>query len=148
MPELVTSERRKYARYAHTADEARYLTQRGLKPVVSSNVSAVGRDGDVLIVRFHGGATYGYPQSGNMYDDMLSAPSKGKFVWRELRRAGVPYYRMGAVNIVDDIDDRDMMRPEPTVPLELITMVSLDDVINTGIIARLTLAQMILDQPI
>lgn len=152
MPELVTSENRKYSRYAHTVSEAQYLIQRGLKPVVSSNVSAVGRDGDVLIVRFHGGATYGYPQSGDRYDEMLSAPSKGKFVWRELRRAGVPYYRMGAVNIADDVGDKDMMAGgfERTTEgatllaaLGLSTMVTTADIVSAGIIAGLVLAQSI-----
>ena len=145
MPEKVISESRKYTRYAHTQAESRYLSQRGLRPVVSSNVSAVGLQDGVLVVRFHGGATYGYPASGNRYDDMLSAPSKGKFVWRELRRAGVPYYKMGSVNIENDIESRDMMvgvlTPMEEINIFLSTLVTQQDVINTGIIASLVFAQ-------
>lgn len=144
MPEKVISENRKYTRYAHTQAESRYLGNKGLRPVVSSNVSAVGLDGETLIVRFHGGATYGYPQSGNRYEDMLNAPSKGKFVWRELRKTGVPYYRMGNVNIENDIESRDMIVGLLT-PLEeifiLSTLVTQTDLINSGIIANLIFAQ-------
>ncbi len=146
MPYKVTSEDRKYTRYAHTADESQYLKSRGLRAVISSNVSAVGVDGNTLIVRFHGGATYGYPEHGDRASELISAPSKGKWVWRNLRRAGVPYYRMGAVNIKDDVEDRDMMKPlSALAQMALIsTMVTLSEAVDTaGIIAGVIAASVI-----
>ena len=144
MPYKVTNEDRKYTRLAHTSDESLYLSRRGLRAVISSNVSAVGYDGDTLIVRFHGGATYGYPNQADRYDDLVSAPSKGKWVWRELRRKGVPYYRQGNINIADDVEDRDMMRPiqdeDMFLGALLSTMFSVDEALNLGIIAGLVLA--------
>lgn len=142
MPYQVTSENRKYTRLAHTPSESIYLTNKGFQTVVSSNVSAVAKQGDVLIVRFHGGATYGYPTSGDRFNDILSAPSKGKWVWRELVRKGVPYYRMGNVNIENDVEDRDMMRPADTMAeaLLLSTLVSNEEALTLGIIAGLVLA--------
>lgn len=148
MPLAVISEDRKYTRYAHTQDESKYLRSRGLRAVISSNVSAVGADGDVLVVRFHGGATYGYPGQAERYDELVSAASKGKWVWRELRRSGVAYYRMGNVNIADDVADADLMKPSATQPgmaelLLLSTMIPLDEVNNMGIIAGLVFASII-----
>lgn len=144
MPVLALGEKRKYQRLVHTEAETNYLSKRGMKSVVSSNVSAVGRDGETLVVRFHGGATYGYPTSGDRYTELLTSASKGKFVWRELRRKGVPYYRMGAVNIKDDVEP-------PTggggrtllAALALSTMADIASVTNTGFIASLALASII-----
>lgn len=143
MPYQVTSEDRKYTRLAHTREESQLLKRKGLRAVISSNVSAIGYDDDVLIVRFHGGATYGYPGQADRYDDLVSAPSKGKWVWRNLRRAKVTYYRMPNINIKDDVEDRDMMKQEVKAMAELAllsTMVPIDDILNTGIIAGLILA--------
>ena len=147
MPEKALNEQRKYQRLVHTESESKYLARQGLRSVVSSNVSAVGVDGDTLIVRFHGGATYAYPQSGDRYLDMLNASSKGRFVWTDLRRAGVPYYKMGAVNIADDVepvrtpyDGGERLGSTLLTALALGTMMSAADVLSTGIIAGLLLA--------
>src|SRR6056297_2375211 len=90
-------------KFEHTQGEERFLITKGFKPVVSSNVSAVGRRDEVLFVRFHGGATYAYPESGNLYQKMINSSSKGKFVWNELRRKNVPYYKTGSVNLKPDV---------------------------------------------
>lgn len=141
MPLEVISERRKYTRLAHTPSESVTLSNRGLRPVVSSNVSAVGLKDGALIVRFHGGATYEYPGSGDKFETMLNSPSKGKFVWRELRRAGVPYNRIGDVVIPDDVEDgslRDLMREDAEFGIERIsTLVTTTDLIELGVIADL-----------
>ena len=152
MPLLVLEER-KYERYLHTKSERQTLERKGFKTVVSSNVSAIARDGDVLIVRFHGGATYGYPGSGELYDDMLNSSSKGKFVWNALRRRGVPYYKMANVNIPDDVESRDMMagRPEEKQELgdtllsalALGTMTTATDALLSGVVVSATLATLI-----
>lgn len=87
-------EDRKYKRYEHTDAEKRFIESKGFTPVVSSNVSAIARDKNILYIRFHhGGATYAYPKSGDLYGSMLNAPSKGKFVWNMLIRKHVPYYK-------------------------------------------------------
>lgn len=59
-----------------------------LTPVSSSNVSAVGYDGAErrLFVRFTNGSFYRYDGvDETTYHSFLTAPSKGKFVWRYLR---------------------------------------------------------------
>jgi len=148
MPLKALNENRKYQRLVHTEGESKYLARRGFRSVVSSNVSAVAKDGETLIVRFHGGATYGYPTSGDRYYDLLNASSKGRFVWTELRRAGVPYYRMGAVNIADDVEP--VRTPYEgagdagqtlLAALALSTMVAPTELLSVGIIAGLSLVR-------
>lgn len=146
MPLLAQGEKRKYNRLVHTESESKYLARHGMRSVVSSNVSAVAKDGETLVVRFHGGATYGYPTSGDRYYDMLNASSKGRFVWTELRRAGVPYYRMGAVNIADDVEP--VHTPHDggggkslLAALALSTMIAPTDLLSAGIIAGLSLVR-------
>lgn len=147
MPLQVTNEKRKYTRLAHTLPESQMLNDIGFKAVVSSNVSAVAIRGDALVIRFHGGATYEYPGMRDRYTDIMSAPSKGKWVWRELRRKSVAYNRIGDIEIEDDVDDRDLMREdavEPDDTLMLVsTMMSTQTLYELGIIASLTLATMI-----
>ena len=84
-------ENRPYRRYKHTAKEQKVIRQNGFEPVVSSNVSAIAREENVLYVRFHDSSVYAYPKSGKLYDKMLHSKSKGKFVWNELIRKKVPY---------------------------------------------------------
>jgi len=115
-----------YTRLKHSETEVATLRNRGFVPVISSNVSAVARQDEMLIVRFHGGATYAYPRSGDRYEDILSAPSKGKFVWNELRRKRVPYYRTGRVTIEDDVSDRDLMRADIDTDVQINTLVDKD----------------------
>jgi KTSC domain len=50
-----------------------------MKPVNSSNVAAIGYENETLSVRFKDGAEYEYPGvSQRQYDDLMSAPSKGR----------------------------------------------------------------------
>lgn len=106
---------RKYKRFNHTPAEKQYLDNRGLRAVQSSNVSAVGRVNDDLIIRFHNGSVYRYPDNGHLLDDMLASSSKGKFVWDRLRgrrkgRHMVPYDKpggLGKIPLPDDIDVTD-----------------------------------------
>jgi hypothetical protein len=115
-----------YQRLRHTTDEVRTLRDRGFIPVISSNVSAVGREDGRLIIRFHGGATYAYPNDGDRLQDILSAPSKGRFVWQQLRRRGVPYQKIGNVVIEDDVEDRDLMRDDVEAQVDISTLVNKD----------------------
>lgn len=63
-----------------------------LHPVRSSNVSAVGHDGEALYVKFHGrdgapGSTYRYPTADQaVMDEMLAATSVGRYAQTVLRR--------------------------------------------------------------
>jgi len=145
MPYEVKEEGRKYTRLKHTKDEEITLRTKGLIPVVSSNVSGIARNENVLVVRFHGGATYGYPSSGELFNEMLKSPSKGKFVWRELRRKRVPYYRMGAVNLLDDVESKDMMHPTLETQVFIDTMIAIPDIMTMDLIVGLTLASVILN---
>lgn len=56
------------------------------RPVRSSNVASVGYEKRTLEVEFRTGAVYQY--SGvhpNTFQAMLRAPSKGKFMWKNVR---------------------------------------------------------------
>ena len=157
---ILQDDNRKYPRFKHTAAEAKFLASKGFQTVSSSNVSAVGKDKNVLLVRFHGGATYGYPKSGSLFDAMLKSGSKGKFVWRELIRKKVPYYQTTQQILKDDIESRDMMAgigveavanvATATIlaGLALATLISNEQVLNSGIIVTLGVAELINTTPI
>ena len=59
-----------------------------LTPVISSNIQAIGYEveDEILQVVFLNGSVYEYfdvPEE--VYDAFITAPSKGKFLWREIR---------------------------------------------------------------
>ncbi|GIW22564.1 MAG: hypothetical protein KatS3mg068_1571 [Candidatus Sericytochromatia bacterium] len=65
------------------------------KRVISSNVTNVKFEDDILYVTFIGKRQYAYPGSSKEeYKKMLKAKSKGKFVWNNLRRTNRPYIRV------------------------------------------------------
>ena len=94
---------RKYRRFRHTIKEKAFLQLNGLQHVLSSNVSAVGTKNGALIVRFHNGSVYEYPGRENDLDNILTSNSKGKWVWRFLRRTRTPYKKLGSIPLPDDI---------------------------------------------
>jgi len=104
---LLEDKNRDYRRYRHSPDETSYLASKGLQHVLSSNVSAVGVVGKDLIIRFHNGSLYQYEDMAESYEDILRSNSKGKWVWRYLRRAGVPYRKIGSLPLEDDISATD-----------------------------------------
>ena len=97
----------KYPRWLHSNQEKSYLESKGFRAVESSNVSAVGRGGDDLFVRFHNGSVYKYFQMGDELMSIYGSVSKGKWVWRFLRRAGVPYQLVGSLGLPDDLEMTD-----------------------------------------
>lgn len=117
-------EGRPYRRYKHTAEEQREIRANGFTPVVSSNVSAIARDGTILYIRFLDSATYAYPKSGELYEDMLNSKSKGKFVWNKLIRPRVPYSKAPSkqfsldsdidapLNLMEEFRDRKVEQPK------------------------------------
>ena len=118
---------RKYKRFRPSPSEKIQLANSGLQWVLSSNVSAIGMDGEDLIVRFHNGSMYRYIGAGKLYDDMLKSNSKGHFVWVKLRRPKVPYEKIGALRFTGDqeVSDDDLFNLIDTDGLE--TMQKLKD---------------------
>lgn len=55
------------------------------------------------MIRFLNGSVYRYFGMGENLMNILSATSKGKWVWRFLRRAGVPYEKIGVLPLPDDL---------------------------------------------
>lgn len=101
--ELLQDLNRDYRRYRHNPRERSYLGLQGLQPVLSSNVSAIGVRGDSLLIRFHNGSVYSYRGKANDYDNLLKSNSKGKWVWRYLRRKNAMYEKLGVIPLPDDI---------------------------------------------
>lgn len=98
---------RDYQRYDHSASETFQLAKKGFQTVQSSNVSAIGVEGEDLLIRFHNGSVYRYFFMGLEYMSIMMSVSKGKWVWRNLRRPGVPYEKVGAISLVDDLQITD-----------------------------------------
>lgn len=94
---------RGYERYRHTAKEKVFLQLNGLQHVLSSNVSSVGTKENALIIRFHNGSVYEYPGRAADLENILKSNSKGKWVWRNLRRRNAPYRKVGKIPLPDDI---------------------------------------------
>lgn len=69
-------------------------------PVVSSNLKAAGwvlymESWEFLEIEFLSGSLYIYlhvPES--VYTSLLIAPSKGKYFWQYVRRAGYEYHKL------------------------------------------------------
>ncbi len=98
---------RDYQRYRHSAMEKIYLANNDLQHVLSSNVSAIGvAEGD-LIIRFHNGSMYQYKGIGDKFKDIMASNSKGKWVWRNLRKKYVQYKKIGVLPLPDDIEVTD-----------------------------------------
>jgi len=58
------------------------------KSVESSNVKRVGyiRGKKLLYIEYHSGGTYQYhPISNRTYQELMSAPSIGKYIWANIR---------------------------------------------------------------
>jgi len=102
---------REYKRYRPSPDEKVKLANNGLQWVLSSNVSAVGKYNDDLIIRFHNGSLYKYPGQAKLYDPMIASNSKGHFVWSRLRKPKVAYMKIGSLPLPDDVKatDEDLM---------------------------------------
>jgi hypothetical protein len=107
MPILLEDKGREYRRFSHTPEERQYLQMKGLQPVQSSNISAIGTSNDKLLVRFQNGAMYEYPGSAEFYGPMLRANSKGKFFWLNIRKPDLPFNKASSLIIPGDLDITD-----------------------------------------
>ena len=93
-----------YERILTSVENQQILRSQGYTPVFSSNVSGIQRKGNDLYIRFHNASIYVYPNQGNRFNDLLLSPSKGKWVWRELRRKNVAYSQVGSLPLDGDLD--------------------------------------------
>ncbi len=52
-----------------------------MTPVISSNISSIGYENGTLYVSFHHGGLYAYAGvSESVYNELMSAPSHGKYL--------------------------------------------------------------------
>ena len=93
-----------YPRIKTSVENQKILRDSGYTPVFSSNVSAIQRTGADLFIRFHNGNVYQYPRKGNRYGDLLTSPSKGKWVWANLRATNAPFTKVGDFPLTGDLD--------------------------------------------
>lgn len=93
-----------YPRIKTSVGNQAILRSQGYTPVFSSNVSAIQRKLKDLYIRFHNGSVYKYPNQGSKYGDLLLSPSKGKWVWANLRRKNVAYSKVGDFPLTGDSD--------------------------------------------
>jgi len=104
---ILLDEKRKYKRLRPTIREQATLANRGYTWVLSSNVSAVATQGNDLYIRFQNGSLYRYDGKAKLEERLIAASSKGKWVWRFLRRKNVPYQKVGSMPLDGDIDKTD-----------------------------------------
>lgn len=65
-----------------------------LQPVKSSNIDAVGHEGDVLTVQFRNGVKYRYSGvPADTFENLMKADSIGKFVNSEIK-PNFPYEKV------------------------------------------------------
>ena len=114
----------------HTAKQKQLLSNQGFQFVSSSNVSAIAHDDKDLIIRFHNGSVYTYPNRAKQYDSLLKASSHGKWVWKYLRRSNAAFKKTGTIpfksdkNITDDelFANIDKFRLDEVLGVEYITI--------------------------
>ena len=104
---LLEDKNREYKRFRPNVSEKIQLANNGLQWVLSSNVSALGTNEDSLIIRFHNGSLYEYPNQAKLFEDMLKSNSKGHFVWVKLRRPKVAYKKIGSLPFKSDSEVTD-----------------------------------------
>jgi hypothetical protein len=143
----VLNERRDYQRILPDFKTRTKLREQGYTWVLSSNVSAVRVFGNDLIIRFHNGSVYKYPNQGLQYDDMINSESKGRWVWNNLRRTNVPYSKLGSMPLETDLDmtDEEVMQVGITTKeIELVkaaTLALLSDSTAQGIVTTIALLE-------
>jgi len=101
--QILEDKGRFYKRKRPSPDEKIMLANEGLQYTLSSNVSAVGTDGDDLIIRFHNGSLYSYTNRAHLIDDILRSSSKGHWVFAHLRRNNAKFKKIGSLPLKSDI---------------------------------------------
>ena len=70
-----------------TNEEKMELREDGFQPLRSSNIAGVALRGEDLLLRFHSGETYIYPNKAGFYQGFNEALSPGRFLWNTIRFA-------------------------------------------------------------
>ena len=125
----VLQEKRDYQRIIHNTRELGILNQKGFTPVLSSNVSAAARRGDDLYIRFWNSSIYKYPNQGDQFERLMAATSKGKWVWRNLRRTNVAYSRVGSLPLDQDVDvsDEELFERVSDIKIQDVQQATIDE---------------------
>lgn len=95
MPIVLLDTHKEYQRYRHTAQEKITLADHGFTHVLSSTISALAYVGQDLLIRFHTGDVYRYPNQAKLFRVLLEADSKGRAFWVLIRRPNKPFIKEG-----------------------------------------------------
>lgn len=74
-----------YEKVQLTEEQEIELLQADWSPLQSSNLAAVKIDGADLLILFHSGSIYRYPNKAEMYYPFNEALSPGRLLWRTIR---------------------------------------------------------------
>ena len=124
----VVQEKREYQRILPSQKSIDTLESKGFEWVFSSNVSAATVRGLDLIIRFHNGSIYSYTNKGKDFERLMGAASKGKWVWRFLRRPNVPYAKIGSLPLAEDTDETDTEIIKPRIPTYKVSVIVPTDI--------------------
>lgn len=78
---------KEFPKVSLTNEDRMELREEGFQPLRSSNIAGVALDGDDLLLRFHSGETYLYPDKAGFYQGFNEALSPGRFLWNTIRFA-------------------------------------------------------------
>jgi len=133
-------ENRQYKRIINSDTSIKKLNELGYEWIFSSNVSAAAVRGKDLIIRFHNSSVYRYANQGKNYERLMAAASKGKWVWRFLRRPNVPYQKIGSLPLPEDVDvDDETIQEQPKRKYKIDTLVP-SDYMETGALPQITIS--------
>ena len=143
----VVQEKRPYKRILPSDNSISILKSKGFEWVFSSNVSAVAVRGNDLIIRFHNGSLYSYKDKAKDYERLMAAASKGKWVWRFLRRPNVPYSKIGALPLPEDTVETDEEIIKPRISTYDIKAIVPKDFMTTGKLPTISITPLNIIQP-
>lgn len=127
-------ENRPYKRIIPSTRESAIMKQNGFTPLFSSNVSAASKSNEDLYIRFWNGSIYRYPNQAKNFERLVGAASKGKWVWRFLRRKNVPYQKVGSLPLDQDLDitDEELFEDVSSIKVEDVRNVTIEqlDIFN------------------
>lgn len=135
----VVQENRQYQRILPSDNSINILSSQGFEWVFSSNVSAVAVRGKDLIIRFHNSSIYKYPNQGINYERLMGAASKGKWVWRFLRRPNVPYEKIGSLPLPEDTLETDEEIVQPRIATYDIKAIVPKNYMTTGALPSISI---------
>jgi len=136
----VVQEKRKYQRILPSDKSIDILESKGFEWVFSSNVSAVATSGINLVIRFHNGSIYSYAGKAKDYERIMGAASKGKWVWRFLRRPQVPYQKIGSLPLAEDTTETDEEIVKPRIPTYDVKAIVPKDFATTGKLPQISIS--------